>query len=1596
MSAVDISEYHPALGFFIFFTFISVICGLSKVFGKPTGNYLFGFIICKKWRFMDDKSYLSFGYFFSIIYYILLSMPVIAILTWVGIMFYIRRNDTYVSPISILLVSLSGASFILGQRYIIWKRYRLTWTSIILIILSIVFIVAYQLLGNFYYSLETSFLALSAIFLSYNCVVVIVLMYLNISKEFLKFEDVLKKFVKSTAEGFELHSKFKDLVQCIEEDSVNDKYALTIPEHEAFVTIIRDFTTTESCLSNILKTYQGLINVFIYLLSLAILVVYSVTAYQTEYEKLGITISIAVVATDIVLYTLYHSDVIGTIGGGCIMAIIFRGCLFGFGGKYWYFGCCLLYALAGIKVAFEKVKQQFPFVETKHRSLNVPVNDSTRTNVYYKMDILREPIVAWLIASLLFCILTVILAFTEPNGVDLPELNLGERNAPFWLMAIFSFLLSLFCYFMMATVRIAILKSMKYIPRIFRYFLREGMSEIWMYMILAYIVIVSSALILYYFIQSELIIIYSIYCPLIAIILYYTASVYAHNNYSILYGFQSEARKELLRLKRIQAESTKRRTRNASSETILASYSEDTEEEGEQIEDWRKKTHCVAAFFNCMLHSRDYKIIVSIIVTLILTFFLGFTIQVADMDSGYRDAWIGITTSIMIFCTILVVGSMFDHLSTGLRMSIPEIFILVLGAVIYLVYGLAFYIGREGGDKDRPYYLYTLPIYSSIYPAIVTISMGIYSIFTHKKITRACYALWGFTIILLNILVIFVYLVWGVLEGTIVLLVIGFIALGLITYVIISYLSFKGRILTVFIVISTACGIMIYDFCEDKMDNYIGFSISYLLITGGVFITSGFSIIMGILNWSSSPIIFSPLIIPAFKYKPFLSYPIPYYGKIYALYISIGAVVIWSVLLSVYVEPMHYGITIGLFTIIFALVISIYLSTYTPYNFKIWADHITDKTINSSWLKAKDHYIKRQGVTTLNELATFKQTLDYKKKLIALDKELAERNVQPDSQREDNYLHLNYRNKLMWLHSADKRIFALYQSELLFSILFQMITLMAAQTSTTKEQQDLVRFVRTKRAQLKKYGIHISLKNVNDLDLRYYWILSQKEGLSPEQKVGFNKEWNKYQKEKLEKEKRYREQEAKVQQKLREKLEMEHDENSGKNIAKYKQIVEEYKRSNKKYIDLEFPCDTESLGNSLSSQVSFWRRATQDPTAKIFFGTVNPTDLIQGALGDCYLLSAVSVMGEKNIRLCIKSKEEDASSGAFLVKMFKGGEYEEYVIIDDYFPVGRDGNWLFAQSDSENKNTTLEMWPMIIEKAYAKLYKSYERIEGGKVHIALAELTGGIPQYIKITDSIQDNLDEFWEKLYNYHDNDYMLGAGTPENVLGHSAVNQNGIVQGHAYAIIKIVNYQDEKLIKLRNPHGSRGIEWNGDWSDSSSLWTAAATEALGLEVELDGVFWMNVQDFVEEFKYVYICRKFDMRWTVIHIEDQCSSHYTLKDHGFDKFPQYEVQVTKPTTIFVKMIQSEKHNSFQGKYSIFVVLMANNGEIAKATDTNNMIASSLPPINYVSVTTELFADILYTYPYTFTAIAGVFNSTSKFNINFFSTDPNLQVRKIN
>ena len=109
------------------------------------------------------------------------------------------------------------------------------------------------------------------------------------------------------------------------------------------------------------------------------------------------------------------------------------------------------------------------------------------------------------------------------------------------------------------------------------------------------------------------------------------------------------------------------------------------------------------------------------------------------------------------------------------------------------------------------------------------------------------------------------------------------------------------------------------------------------------------------------------------------------------------------------------------------------------------------------------------------------------------------------------------------------------------------------------------------------------------------------------------------------------------------------------------------------YTDEEFPANENSLGQ-LAGRVDHWRRPELGEV--LASGGINADDVKQGAIGDCYLISSLGVLGEKRIMSALGSGEGEKDEqkkwtnrkGAYMVRFYKFGK-EFYIIVDDQIPV---------------------------------------------------------------------------------------------------------------------------------------------------------------------------------------------------------------------------------------------------------------------------------------------------------------------------------------
>lgn len=307
-----------------------------------------------------------------------------------------------------------------------------------------------------------------------------------------------------------------------------------------------------------------------------------------------------------------------------------------------------------------------------------------------------------------------------------------------------------------------------------------------------------------------------------------------------------------------------------------------------------------------------------------------------------------------------------------------------------------------------------------------------------------------------------------------------------------------------------------------------------------------------------------------------------------------------------------------------------------------------------------------------------------------------------------------------------------------------------------------------------------------------------------------------------------------------------------------------------------------------------WKRPHQlkgaDPTGNkmaLVKDGIEPGDVEQGELGDCYLLGAMASIAASGatgseygplFKRLLRDPERTAENlrrGFCTFMLYKFGRWAE-VTVDTLLPCNADDKPIFAHCRDPN-----ELWVPLLEKAYAKLHGSYEALDGGSVTAALVDLSGGVGENLDLAgdDEYHELMDgTLWRRLKRYAkrssassgEGHYLLGAALSMSEVvdqGKGDVHQTdqGVLVNHAYTLLdvsEVGGVDKTRLLKLRNPWGSG--EWKGAWSDESGEWKTTLGKDVQRQLSYtiegnDGTFMISWEDFQQQFNRIYVCRVYD-----------------------------------------------------------------------------------------------------------------------------------------
>lgn len=326
----------------------------------------------------------------------------------------------------------------------------------------------------------------------------------------------------------------------------------------------------------------------------------------------------------------------------------------------------------------------------------------------------------------------------------------------------------------------------------------------------------------------------------------------------------------------------------------------------------------------------------------------------------------------------------------------------------------------------------------------------------------------------------------------------------------------------------------------------------------------------------------------------------------------------------------------------------------------------------------------------------------------------------------------------------------------------------------------------------------------------------------------------------------------------------------GQNFAKFKRKCI---RQGGLFVDSVFPPNRTSIFPSHPTDDGIiWKRPgdiVKEP--KFFLDGASADDFSQGEVGNCWFVAACACLAEdRNLLKKVVPNAEaqewapnNKYAGIFHFKFWRCGEWID-VVIDDYLPT-RNGQLIFLHS--KNKS---EFWSALLEKAYAKVFGSYEVLTGGKARDALVDMTGGVGECFSLKDFTNETQRmELFDNLEEAMENTSLISASIQATSASDMEAKLScGLVKGHAYSVtavrkirlgtslFSLFNREKIYMIRCRNPWG--GVEWKGAWSDGSAEWrnvSEGQKKELDLTFDENGEFWMSFEDFYRYFTDVDIC---------------------------------------------------------------------------------------------------------------------------------------------
>jgi hypothetical protein len=175
----------------------------------------------------------------------------------------------------------------------------------------------------------------------------------------------------------------------------------------------------------------------------------------------------------------------------------------------------------------------------------------------------------------------------------------------------------------------------------------------------------------------------------------------------------------------------------------------------------------------------------------------------------------------------------------------------------------------------------------------------------------------------------------------------------------------------------------------------------------------------------------------------------------------------------------------------------------------------------------------------------------------------------------------------------------------------------------------------------------------------------------------------------------------------------------------------------------------------------------------------------QGSLADCYLLAGIGGVAFRSPQM-IRDVFVDNLDGTFAVRFYLDG-VADYVTVDRFLPVDSNDKLVFASSSVLVNSPDLELWPVLLEKAYAQENES-GRLARTKKENSYQSIEYGYPGLVvtQVTNKPHNNLagaQRFNRMAASFVADDVVVLGSRPEKRA--REILPFGVIASHAYIMV-------------------------------------------------------------------------------------------------------------------------------------------------------------------------------------------------------------------